>query len=100
MVDNVIAAAEIMGELTAAGEADSGDTNEYPQYAQSDEADCPQHCANCGEFLENDLTDEGVEYVKGLFQEHRDSGRGTKEVLQQWSAYYDIPLEPEADDEE
>lgn len=27
------------------------------------EADCPQHCANCGVPLENPLTSDGVQYV-------------------------------------
>lgn len=28
------------------------------------EADSPQHCDICGVFLENPLTDDGLEYVK------------------------------------
>ena len=28
------------------------------------EADTPQHCRNCGEFLENPLTDDGLRWVR------------------------------------
>lgn len=28
------------------------------------EADTPQHCDSCGEFLENPLTSDGVKYVR------------------------------------
>lgn len=42
------------------------DSDDYPQGPYADgggEADCPNHCGNCGEFLENPLTDEGRRYV-------------------------------------
>lgn len=40
------------------------DSDEYPKGPYIDgEADSPQYCADCGEFLENDLTTEGEAYV-------------------------------------
>jgi hypothetical protein len=43
------------------------DSDDWPQGPFSDgggESDTPQHCAHCGEFLENPLTRHGGEYVK------------------------------------
>lgn len=45
----------------------SFDSDEYPKGPYADgggEADSPQHCDLCGLFLENDLTSEGIRYVK------------------------------------
>jgi len=52
---------KIMKELDG---VDSGDTDEYPQYASNDcESDHPEHCDGCGEFLGNSLTSDGADYV-------------------------------------
>ncbi len=62
------------------------DSDEHPKGPYSDgggESDSPQHCASCGTFLENPLTDEGVEYV-------RESGN------REWADFYDIELDPES----
>ena len=43
------------------------DSDEYPKGPYGDgggEADCPQYCDNCGEFLENPLTSDGMEWVE------------------------------------
>ena len=40
------------------------DSNNYPKGPYLDaEFDTPQYCADCGGFLENDLTEEGEAYV-------------------------------------
>lgn len=44
-----------------------GDSDQWPQGPYNNgggEADCPQHCADCGVHLENDLTDDGRAYVR------------------------------------
>lgn len=60
-------AAELMERLPKpTGYPDAFDSNEYPAGPYADgggEADGPQHCAKCGEFLENPLTDDGIRYV-------------------------------------
>ncbi len=51
------------------------DSDEYPKGPYADgggEADCPQHCAACGVFLENPLTSDGIEYVKSAISERQD----------------------------
>jgi hypothetical protein len=65
------------------------DSESYPQgpYGQGGgEADTPQHCDNCGLFLENPLTSEGLAYVS----EKLSDGRGNAAVLEQWRDYYDL----------
>ena len=44
----------------------SYDSEDYPKDAnvEHDEADCPQHCAACGEFLRNPLTSAGYKHVQ------------------------------------
>jgi hypothetical protein len=68
-------------ELDAAGLRPAGmdpdnehtwDSDAYPKgpYEHGGgEADCPQHCDHCSLFLENPLTTEGVEYVRGAISE-------------------------------
>ena len=36
------------------------------------EADTPQHCGNCGLFLENPLTEDGEKYVIQKYLEYRE----------------------------
>jgi len=87
---------KIADDCDADGIEDEGDTEGYPQFdCSSGEADCPQHCANCGEFLENELTDDGREYVL----EAVTAGRGDPAVLAQWSDYYGIRVPDEDEDE-
>lgn len=54
------------------------------------EADSPQHCDNCGRFLDNPLTQEGYNYVNEAIAAHEKSGRGNEEVLNEWVSFYGI----------
>ena len=70
---------------------DTGDTDDYPQYATSDgEADCPQHCAGCGTFLENNLTRDGREYVTNAVRDACERGEWDRVALKEWLPFYDI----------
>lgn len=63
------------------------DSDHYPKGPYPDgggEADSPQHCDHCGEFLENPLTGDGIEYVR---QELK-VGTGARSVLNQWREFY------------
>ena len=69
------------------------DSDEFPKgpYPEGGgEADCPQHCDACGLFLENPLTSDGYDYVKKALEDFKAGGHGCREVLEQWSDYYDI----------
>ena len=62
------------------------DSNDYPCGPYSDgggEADRPNHCDGCGEFLENPLTQHGQDYVIAAWRKHK-----TK-ITRLWHNYYD-----------
>jgi hypothetical protein len=68
------------------------DSDRYPQGPYGNgggEADAPQHCDNCGAFLENPLTSDGVKYVrealKRAWQPHG--------VKREWKEFYQDQLE-------
>lgn len=84
---------------------ESEDSNVYPQGPYPNgggEADCPQHCDSCGEFLENVLTGDGDKYVRDqaapydapdsswdeIAQRAEQDG---KPVLAQWFRFYFAP---------
>jgi hypothetical protein len=67
------------------------DSSDYPKGPYPDgggEADCPQHCDQCGVFLNNELTGDGYEYVSDSFTEYMRTGRGNADVLREWKAAY------------
>jgi len=68
----------------------SYDSDDYPKgCCGSDESDCPQHCGDCGEFLFNDLTSDGVDYVREAVNEDRAAGRFDSVACTEWASYYD-----------
>lgn len=106
---------EICNRLRKHGEAPENtddqttyDSNEYPkECCDSGESDSPQHCAagpDCleydepefgwkvGKFLENDLTQDGYDYVKEYLKTDPNSA-----VVRLWANYYSITVD---DDEE
>ena len=85
---------EYAQELQDNNVKDTGDSDEFPQGPYSNgggEADTPQHCGNCGLFLENPLTEDGTSYVADAAKR---SGRavgpnGYLETPGEWLAFYD-----------
>jgi hypothetical protein len=78
---------EECGKAMQVGKPHSDDSGTYPQGPYPDgggEADTPQHCGGCGEFLCNPLTGDGVEYVRDAVAQRR--GR----VWREWSDFYEI----------
>ncbi len=56
----------IRAERICNGARDDGTSDTLPQGPYGNgggEADTPQHCGACGEFLENPLTSDGLAYV-------------------------------------
>ncbi len=101
---------EIKKDLDRQGIEDEGDTDGYPQwFDDGSEADSPQHCGNgedclfaeevelgwrVGCFLENELTTDGIEYVK---EQHQKSPSA---ITRRWVDFYGIKEEPEEDEED
>ena len=61
---------------------DYTDSDNYPQgpYMHGGgESDTPTHCGHCGMFMENDLTTDGIEYVREALETHD---------IPEWSEFY------------
>lgn len=100
----------IRDELIKQGKAPENpdyDSDQFPKGPYDPgESDCPAHCGSHGDcinaitlsdgtkigaWLENELTRDGVEYVKEYIRDDPDS-----EVVKLWASWYDIPIpEPE-----
>ena len=81
----------------------SYDSDEYPKGpygpAEEGDADHPCYCRECNLFLENDLTEEGKQYVRESIE--RDlllsTPRWEGQPLSVWRSFYDIdPKDPRA----
>lgn len=71
-------------------EQDCSDTvPQGPYSGGGGEADTPQHCDHCGEFLENPLTGDGYNYV----QEMASDPTSHSDVVKQWIDFYEITVE-------
>lgn len=90
-------AEEIRGELIDAGIGESDDSETWPQGPFADgggEADVPQHCDRCREFLANPLTSDGFDYVLAKVADFVSRpGAGNPDVIHAWIDYYGITLE-------
>jgi len=51
-------------------------------------SDCPNHCDGCGEFLENDLTADGADYVVAAVREALESGDTDCVAITEWMPHY------------
>jgi hypothetical protein len=89
-------AAALIAEGADLTDERSYDSDEYPKGCTgSDESDCPQHCGDCGEFLENDLTTDGADYVINAVREDLEEGRHDSIACTVWADYYswlDLPV--------
>jgi hypothetical protein len=84
----------------------SYDSDDFPKGPYPDgggESDSPKHCDHCQAFLENPLTDAGLDYVKEqvltLYTHGALRARLNGPVIETWREFYDIP-NPYADTED
>jgi hypothetical protein len=80
-------------ELDAKNVEDTGDTDDYPQFAGDSESDMPDHCDGCNVFLENPLTTDGRSYVEDACRDAIAAGRLESIALTVWAPFYGIELE-------
>jgi hypothetical protein len=74
---------------------DSGDYPKGPYDGGGGEADTPQHCGQCSDFLENDLTSEGRRYtaetiVRALAAVAETGKKSASPALITWADFYDL----------
>jgi hypothetical protein len=101
--DRCAEAGEFRARLIAAGKTAEMDSDHWPHGPYSNgggEADTPQHCDHCGEFLRNPLTPDGVLYVNTLCIPYMDETElawseiadraeaDGKAALAEWIRYY------------
>ena len=72
-----------------AWEREHPDSCSYPvAYDSSEgESDSPDHCVECGLFLERNLTDVGRQYV----QDYIYAGWSSSNITELWGEFYGIP---------
>lgn len=71
------------------------DSDDYPKGPfEDEESDCPEHCAGCGVFLENPLTKEGFDHLKGSIVDAVMTGATDSVALSVWAPYYGVPVGP------
>lgn len=67
------------------------DTEDFPKGPYPDgggEADSPQHCDECGSFLENPLTRDGDDYVREAIERDIQHGCANTAALTEWGPFY------------
>jgi len=65
------------------------DSDEYPKGPfENGEAGYPDHCDSCGIFLENPLTNDGVEYVLGMLITAEERGSPYPVHIIDWADQY------------
>ena len=69
-------------------EREHPDSNSYPVgYDSSEgESDTPDHCGKCQLFLERNLTEDGIEYVR----DYVDTLDGDTDITLLWGEFYGI----------
>jgi hypothetical protein len=77
--------------FTSEGHYDSDDLPKGPYAEGGGEADAPQHCDGCGQFLGNPLTVDGLIYVENMIRDYlttkKVSGAAT-DALIEWADFY------------
>jgi hypothetical protein len=81
----------------------SDDSDERPCGPYPDgggESDTPQHCEDCGCFLENSLTEYGLDYVRESVRECVASDDMDSVAIKEWAPFYCIDPEEFMDEDD
>jgi hypothetical protein len=82
--------------FTTESDYDSDDLPKGPYDDGGGEADTPQHCDGCRQFLENPLTGNGLTYVEGAIRAALTSKRLTgapNDAVVEWANFYKDELD-------
>lgn len=108
-------ATEIIRQLQASNQPNTGDSDDWPQYADEDqsETDCPRHCAADAEcvnalvladgrkfgcLLEEYLTYDAREYVLEAVIRDLAAGRTDSIAVMVWADHYGLQIKPDTFD--
>jgi hypothetical protein len=82
--------------FTTESDYDSDDLHKGPYADGGGEADTPQHCDSCSQFLENPLTGDGLTYVEDAIREALRTKRltgATSDAIVEWAKVYKDELD-------
>ena len=82
--------------FTSESDYDSDDLPKGPYADGGGEADTPQHCDGCGQFLENPLTGDGLIYVEDAIRASLTTKRltgATNDAVVDWAEFYKDELD-------
>src|ERR1700730_17287128 len=76
--------------FTSESDYDSDDLPKGPYADGGGEADTPQHCDGCGQFLENPLTADGLTYVEDALRRYLTTKKlsGATNAVVDWADFY------------
>ena len=78
--------------FTSESDYDSDDLPQGPIAEGGGEADTPQHCEGCGNFLENPLTSDGVLWVEDVIRSYLTTRKAT-DTVNVWADFYKDELD-------
>jgi hypothetical protein len=82
--------------FTSESDYASDDLPKGPYADGGGEADTPQHCDGCRQFLENPLTGDGLIYVEDAIRDWLTTGKPngvTNDVIVEWANFYKDELD-------
>ena len=82
--------------FTSESDYDSNDLPKGPYADGGGEADTPQHCDECSQFLENPLTGDGLTYVEDAVRAALRTKRltgATNDAVVEWANFYKDELD-------
>jgi hypothetical protein len=82
--------------FTTESDYDSDDLHKGPYADGGGEADTPQHCDGCRQFLENPLTGDGLTYVEDAIRAALTTKRltgATNDAVVEWANFYNDELD-------
>ena len=82
--------------FTSESDYDSDDLPKGPYAQGGGEADTPQHCEGCGQFLGNPLTSDGVLWVEDVIRSYlttRKATAVTTDTVNEWADFYKDELD-------
>jgi hypothetical protein len=82
--------------FTSENDYDSDDLPKGPYVDGGGEADTPQHCDGCRQFLENSLTGDGLVYVEDAildFLKNTKLTGATNDAVVEWADFYKDDLD-------